>query len=158
MAQFGALGYRAGCGCGSSHVDDLCAVATGEEWQQTNRTANRTNEIALEWPNKNELKLNTGKVKVMFFGDLPPSEYFSDRRVTVTLAGKAVERKRAHRILGLILDDKLSMAEHCRALATDMQRRMRAALFLSGRQWPASARSLRAGASSYCTDQTLSSL
>ena len=137
---------------GSQHTkaicfaDDLTLVVEGQNLRKLEENMGSSTAVVHQWSHSSvqPLNVNTDKTKALLIGGLRRGESCPEVKVGPPGREEKVQFVANHKILGLIIDDKLQFNVHCRNLVENVRKRMLGINFLAGRRWGPSPRSIRA--------------
>ena len=94
----------------AEYADDNCIWENGESMSEVLAKMNLDLKIVLKWCRMWNMLIAPEKTEVMVF--TPGNENVKDEEVKVEYDGKVLKRTKSKKILGIIVDDKLSFQEH----------------------------------------------
>ena len=94
----------------AEYADDNCLLENGESMTEVLAKMNLDLKIVLKWCRMWNMLIAPEKTEVMVF--TPGNENVKDEEVKVEYDGKVLKRTKSKKILGIIVDDKLSFQEH----------------------------------------------
>ncbi|KAL5253023.1 hypothetical protein ACHWQZ_G015697 [Mnemiopsis leidyi] len=100
------------------YADDANIIVTGSSMEKISRRVNQLISSLVEWVGANGLSLNVKKTCYMIFS----RARLDLNNFTISIDNTILERKTSARFLGVIVDEKLSWAEHIKAVKVKMTR------------------------------------
>ena len=97
-------------------ADDANIIVSADTYSELNIHANSILNSVQTWVADNGLKLNIAKTKYMIFSNKSPSD------INISIGGQRLVQSEHERFLGVIIDSKLSWAQHIRQLKTKISR------------------------------------
>ena len=92
-----------------SFADDTSLITIGDSVEEVERKANEDYCSLTDYYKCSKLTLNLGKTKYMLFG--------ATENLNLTIQGGNIQRTCEYKLVGLILDEKLSFQAHCQETA-----------------------------------------
>ncbi|KAL5249657.1 hypothetical protein ACHWQZ_G018500 [Mnemiopsis leidyi] len=100
------------------YADDANIIVSGSSLDEVSRKANELIGSLVDWVGVNGLSLNVKKTCYMIFS----RTRLNLDRFTISIDNTVIERKTRARFLGVIMDEKLTWAEHIKAIKAKMTR------------------------------------
>lgn len=100
------------------YADDSTMCSAALTYQELTDVLSIELRTVAEWVSKNKLVLNISKTKCMVFG--PRHMLVSNPELSLSLDGKPVEQVKKIKILGIVLDARLTWTEHIDNIVTKM--------------------------------------